>query len=127
MGRVVLTDDERGGSAGGDELEASFEIVSDANRALVTAIGVLLEKLEEERVERLGDLRIQTASRRRCLREVTVDQRERIRRLEREPTREELVKCDSEGVEIGALVHAAVRAAGLLRRDVGESSFDDGR
>jgi hypothetical protein len=92
------------------------EALAQGLGGLGSRVGLLLQAVEEQRLERRGQVRPQRRGRRRRLRRVRHHQRERLRVHERRPPGEDLVQHDAERVQVGAGVDGL--AAGLLGRHV---------
>ncbi len=104
----------------GEVAEALAQVGDQALGALVAILGVLGEQLEGHLRERARDARPEALGRGRRLAELPVEERGRIGAGEGDLAGEHLVEGDAERVEVGAEVDAAVDAAGLLGRDVGQ-------
>jgi hypothetical protein len=120
-GHVVLADHEALDPTLRLELAAAaLEIDLDPGRGLVALLGRLREQLHHDVADDIGDRRIDVIDPARLLREVRVDQRERVVALERESSGQELVQRDAECVEVAARVDRPVEAPGLFGRHVGQ-------
>jgi hypothetical protein len=104
--------------------QALAQVILDTSRRLVATLCVLGQQLENDGFDRRGQAGDSRVRRLRRAGNMAVNPFQGVGGLERERSREQLVKRHAQRVEIRTRVHRAIHAAGLLRRHVGESARD---
>ena len=95
--------------------------------ALITRLGHLGQKAQDDLRKHAGHRRIGLGGRHRRARQVRVDQLNRIGVHEGRAAGEHLVEDRAQRIEIRALIDQAVHAPGLFRCNVGKLSVEPGR
>ena len=124
---IVIFAEREGGRIDAHLLEVhqtAFQIMSQALSRLVSVVRILRHQLVDDGRERAGRLWIELPQRNRNLREMRVHHAQRVGGLKRQCIGQNFVERDAHGIEVGAEVHGAIHAAGLLRRAIGERAFD---
>jgi hypothetical protein len=104
--------------------QAPLKIGFEARGGLVALFGGLGEELHNDSREHPGDARDPFARWLRSPSDVAVHPLHRVRRGKRQSTREHLVECDAEGVEVATGVDRTVHSSGLFRCHIGERARD---
>ncbi len=102
-----------------------LEVGHEPVAVLVALVGCLGQKFHDNAGYRCGHLGINLVRGHGCLGDVGVDELKGVAGREGRAAREHLVESDAQGVKVGAVIHGAVHAAGLLGRQVGQRLFDD--
>ena len=93
--------------------------------ALIARLGLLGQQALDQRAERSGRLRAGGLQGRRQQRQMGVQGAQGVvQRAEGGRARQQFVERGAQGVEVGAVVHVAVHAAGLLGRHGGQGAFE---
>jgi hypothetical protein len=117
---VPLSGPQRGRSAAAQVGQTVGEIPTQPEGALVAVLRTLLQQLQDDARDGLGNGRIDLVGRTRRARQMLVDHVERVVALERQLPGHHLVERDPERVQVGAVVHRAIGPAGLLGGHVRE-------
>ena len=105
--------------------EALPEIGFEAGRRLVTVLGGLGEKLQDDGRDLTGDALHPLARGHRLPGDMAMNPFHGIGGRERQRPRQHLVEGDAQGVEIAAGIDRAIHPAGLLRRHIGKAAGND--
>src|SRR5262249_3510472 len=96
------------------QLVSLFEVGAGGRGALIAILGLLGEQLADDVGKPARQRRVDVGERRRCARDLEMDQLERVGVRERWGAAEKLVERRTERIEVGAIVDDAIDAARLL-------------
>ena len=108
-------------------LQVALEVLGELERGCIPALGILLDRLHADELERLRDPRIELPRSRRFGRRDQVHDHVGGRMLERPPAREDLVQRDPERIDVGAARDGDALRRHLLGTHVRERSEDFAR
>ncbi len=117
--------EEGDGAAGLPLLPALFQVGFEAVGGLVAVFGVFGQQAQDDVAEALRKVRGDFLRRAGRAGNVGVDEFQGVYGRERQLARAKLVKSDTQGVEVGAVIHGPVHAPGLFGGDVGQGAFQD--